>query len=244
MWNAQDYQQESGWYRPKPSGGGGSATYSFVATNRLSQTTGSSPFNTAASGGSLTAAGGTAGAHQLCIVAVGLQSPQGTISNFQVNGSAAMTPITGFGTLGQSAIFAGPATIASTFDVSFACTAAGFVDVNLTVWVADNLVSTTPVASAVTNGATGTITSAGGTVLAGHFVFASATAPGGPTLSWSSSGQTPAQTLAAPNGPFNTATAEADWTASVAGISGLNYVATLTNAGGFVSTDMAMAVWH
>lgn len=229
----------------KSSGGAPSPSYSLVVSDRTSQTSGGTPFTSSA----LTPAGGTSGAHQLCIVAVGFQSIQGTISNFTVNGSAAMTNITGFGTLGLSAIFAGPATIpAGTFTVSFACTAPGFSDINLTVWVADNLISTTPVASAVTNGnatSTFTVTSAGGTVSAGHFVFASATAPGGAGggLSWTSSGQIPAQTASTPNGAFNTATAEADWTAASAGITTGNYVATVV-AGTATGVDAALAVWH
>lgn len=223
------------------STGGASASYSFVATDFTSQTGGGNFTSNA-----ITPAGGTTGAHQLCIVGAGFQGTQGTITNFKLGSSANMTNVTGFGTLGLSSIWAGACTIAAGFQVTFTCSACGFSDINLVVWVADNLVSTTAVASVVTPGGTGTVTSAGGTVVAGEFVFAMSAQPGGgaAALSWSTTAQAPTRT-SVNGGPFNTTSANADWIVAVSSpsLSGGNFTGTLTSTS-IATTDAALVVYH
>lgn len=162
------------------------------------------------------------------------------ISAITLNGFS-LGNITGFssgGASGQSAIYAGACTVTGTSDVIVMTSTAGFsfIDINLFIYAAKNLVSNTAVSNAVV--AAGVSQAIQGAAAVGNFVFAVGT-QSGTSQSFSGSAQTPnsSHTLF---GAFNLGSVMADWTALSSGITAGNFVATSNST----QSDMAMAVWH
>lgn len=217
MWNAQDYQQENGWYRPKPSGGGGGPLVHIVGDTTTSATGFTATFPENLGTGSK-------------FLVIGALTSTALTTDISVNGHSFGSAIAD-NTQGTS-LFAGTVTVTGSDSIVLtSSTDLSFLDVNIHVYSLSGLASTTPVVASNGTASTSTVSAAG--VNAGDTVIAIGT-NGGSAANFAGSAQVPGHSYNEA-ATFGQNTVIADWIAA----STATFVATLS-----ASTRPIIAAWR
>lgn len=215
---------QGGWRAPA-SGGGGSPAYAPLTTPTLSNTAGSGDFG-------VTFTGETLGAGSVFAIFLLNNHFQTPFASVTVNG--ANLSFVKATASNKVEIWAGPVTLTGSDTVVATTTGdISFGDVNIVMYGATNLISTTPLQAIINVGSDITVPAA-----VGNFIFVGSADGSASTTSFNGSAQTPDHGFGIP-GVDPTTLNVADWTAASGGISGGDFTATYNTF-----AELVIAVWN